>query len=71
MTEYVYRVVDDKGNFAKPVSTGYRTPTKPNERRWSSAKGLYTTAGRAKAAVRGGVGTKVQRAPIGEWEYID
>jgi hypothetical protein len=69
--EYVYRVVDKDGNFAKPVSTGYRAPTKPNERRYSQAKGLYTTQGRANAAIRGGVGARVQRGQIVKWEDVD
>jgi hypothetical protein len=69
--EHVYRVIDDEGNFAKPVSTGHRTPTKPNERRYSQAKGLYLTESRARAAIRGGVGTKVQKASIGEWQDVD
>ena len=68
--EYVFRVVDEDGNFAKPVSTGYRAPTKPNERRYSQAKGFYLTQSRAEAAIRGGVGDRVQRAPVGKWEDV-
>lgn len=69
--QYVYRVVNEDGSFAKPRNKGYGAgPLGPGEARWSTAKGLYTTEGRAKAAIKGGVGKYVERGEVINWERL-
>lgn len=65
MTEYVYRVVNEDGSFAKPVGQRGSYPGQS-----SSAKGLYTTLQRANAAIRGGIGSRIQRSVV-EWEDVE
>jgi len=65
----VFRVVNEDGSFAKPKSKGYRA--KPGEIAWSTAKGLYTTEGRAKAAIRGGIGQYIERGKVTCWERMN
>ena len=65
----VFRVVNEDGSFAKPVSVGYKA--KPGQTAWSSAKGLYMTLARAQAAIRGGIGKFVEKGKIVKWERID
>lgn len=65
----VYRIVNEDGEFAKPKNKGYSA--KPGESAWSTVKGIYTTAGRAWAAIRGGAGKHVERGQIVKWERLE